>query len=404
LSFFILRTLTDDVAAPTGELSLIPFPSNLLFSDYLSSFDLIIFHNFQYSPFIEKKYLLNIKKYVRDGGSFIMIGGELSFQGGGYKNTAVEKILPVHFDSGGPLIFTDEFRLDLDPRFRNHPILRLEKDEKKNRAAWDSMPPLNGLNAGLIPRKGAQVLGTFKKEGIRYPVLAAGKHGKGRSMVLATDTSWNWNFRRVGEGGSGRYYQKFWNNVIAWLTGDPATHTLMIETDKEKYRAGEKVLIKFRVLREDYNPSPNEDVSLTLRSVSGKRTLLRKPLKTDNNGEGTYGFLPPQEGFYSARIEVERQGRTLTAEAEFGVFTDTAEFQKPMINSQLLRTVAEVTGGVYRVLDENTDLNDLRFPNPKVYVKASSKTVTLWDNWWSFGLILGFLVVDWWIRRKSGLS
>ena len=35
LSFFILRTLTDDVGATTSELSLIPFPSNLLFSEYL---------------------------------------------------------------------------------------------------------------------------------------------------------------------------------------------------------------------------------------------------------------------------------------------------------------------------------------------------------------------------------
>jgi hypothetical protein len=41
LSFFILRTLTDDVGATTSELSLIPFPSNLLFSDYLNSFDLV---------------------------------------------------------------------------------------------------------------------------------------------------------------------------------------------------------------------------------------------------------------------------------------------------------------------------------------------------------------------------
>ena len=36
LSFFILRSLGDDVEAPVSELSLIPFPSNLLFDDYLS--------------------------------------------------------------------------------------------------------------------------------------------------------------------------------------------------------------------------------------------------------------------------------------------------------------------------------------------------------------------------------
>ena len=54
LSFFILRTLDDDVVSPTSELSLIPFPTNLLFNDYLNSFDLVLFQNFSYKPFIDK--------------------------------------------------------------------------------------------------------------------------------------------------------------------------------------------------------------------------------------------------------------------------------------------------------------------------------------------------------------
>jgi hypothetical protein len=96
LSFFILRTLSDDVAAPTSELSLIPFPSNLLFNDYLNSFDLVIFQNFRFESFIDKKLLSNIKTYVLEGGAFLMIGGELSFQGGGYDRTPIEDILPVN--------------------------------------------------------------------------------------------------------------------------------------------------------------------------------------------------------------------------------------------------------------------------------------------------------------------
>ena len=86
LSFFILRTLDDDVASPTSELSLIPFPTNLLFNDYLNSFDLIVFQNFSYKPFIDKGYLTNIKNFVESGGAFVMIGGELSFQAGDRKS------------------------------------------------------------------------------------------------------------------------------------------------------------------------------------------------------------------------------------------------------------------------------------------------------------------------------
>jgi hypothetical protein len=100
LSFFILRDLGDEVSAPTAELSLIPFPSNLLFSEYLDSFDLIIFQNFRFTPFIDKKNLSNIKDYVHGGGAFLMVGGDLSFHGGGYERTAIEDVLPVAMDGG----------------------------------------------------------------------------------------------------------------------------------------------------------------------------------------------------------------------------------------------------------------------------------------------------------------
>jgi hypothetical protein len=107
LSFFILRTLDDDVVSPTSELSLIPFPTNLLFNDYLNSFDLVLFQNFSYKPFIDKGYLTNIKNFVENGGAFAMIGGELSFQEGGYAQTDIEEILPVDLGDE-PQLFLDE--------------------------------------------------------------------------------------------------------------------------------------------------------------------------------------------------------------------------------------------------------------------------------------------------------
>jgi hypothetical protein len=113
--------------------------------------------------------------------------------------------------------------------------------------------------------------------------------GKGRTAVLATDSSWNWNFRRVGEGGSGRYYERFWNNVIDWITNAPETRLLRVETDKERYKEGEEVLIRFNTLREDYTPASGEKVNLTLIKVSGESE--KHLLESDQNGDGAFQFL-----------------------------------------------------------------------------------------------------------------
>lgn len=405
LSFFILRTLTDSVEAPTGELSLIPFPTNLLFSEYLSSFDLVIFHNFKYSPFINPVHLDNIRDYVNNGGAFIMVGGDLSFHGGDYQRTSLEDILPVSMQRNVPTSLNEKFKVITRKKFSNHPILRLEKNEALSENIWNALPSLQGLNIGLAPLKDAQVLAAFDKKGkASYPLLVIRKPGKGRSMILASDTSWNWNFIKVGQGGSGRYYQKFWDNVISWMTDDPETRQVQIETDKEKYREGEKVLVKYRVLGEDYNPLPGLKVKLKIRYLADSGDLEIKTLETDRNGAGEYEFFPQREGFYYAKVTVDMKGGPSESETVFGVLSPKIEFQKPLINDRLLKNIAKITGGAYSVLGDKTDLASLSFPNPEVRVKTSGKSLSLWDNWWSYGMILGFLFVDWWLRRKSGLS
>jgi uncharacterized membrane protein len=402
LSFFILRTLSDDVAAPTSELSLIPFPSNLLFSDYLNSFDLVIFQNFRFESFIDKKLLNNIKTYVQEGGAFMMIGGELSFQGGGYDRTPIENILPVSMQKALKNYSSEEFKPVVEKKLQRHPILRLEKKEASNLKTWQSLPLLNGLNLGLTAKPKADVLFSYKMKEGRVPVLATLKTGKGRTAVFATDSSWNWNFRRVGEGGSGRSYERFWNNAIDWITNAPGTRLLRLETDKESYKEGEEVLVRFNALKEDYTPAFKEKVKLTLINVSGKTE--EHVLEADKNGDGAFQFLPEREGFYSVTIELDRNGEKISDKISFGVSGETAEFDKPLVNADLLKNISAITGGQYAVLDEARDLSGIRFENPEVMVQTKRKTFSLWDNWWSYGLLVGFLMIDWWTRRKSGLS
>ena len=389
LSFFILRNMGDDVVAPTSELSLIPFPSNLLFDDYLSSFDLIIFQNFKYEPFIDKKYLSNIRKYVEKGGAFLMVGGELSFQGGSYSHTPIEDILPVSFKDVETRFIDKEFRPKISGDFSNHPILRLEKE--LNEEVWSSLPPLHGANLGLVANKDAYVL--LKNES-ESPIIVAGEFGEGRTALLATDSVWSWGFR----GAGGRYFHRFWNNVIDWLIAEPETRRLQLESDKERYREEEQVLIKFKLLKENYQPAENITGKLTLSSRSGE--VIAKELKTDKLGGQVFPFIPEQSGFYEAVIEIEG----LQEKIMFSVLKDNAEFEKPLVNDFVLKKIAQVSGGQYKVLDGTNDLSALQFENPEIKVKSHSRSFSLWENWWAYGLVVGFLVMDWWLRRKAGLS
>ncbi len=102
VSFFILRTETDEQPWNRNELSLIPFPTFEIFEEQLKSFDLVIFQNFNFAPYGVEPFLPGVRDYVEEGGAIAMIGGDLSFASGGYGSTALRDVLPVELPPSPP--------------------------------------------------------------------------------------------------------------------------------------------------------------------------------------------------------------------------------------------------------------------------------------------------------------
>ena len=76
ISFFILRTPSDDPEVSENELSLIPFPADKIFDTELHTFDVVIFQNFDFRPYYMARYLKNIREAVEGGLGFVMLGGD----------------------------------------------------------------------------------------------------------------------------------------------------------------------------------------------------------------------------------------------------------------------------------------------------------------------------------------
>src|ERR1044071_391643 len=72
VSFFILRTESDEQPWNRSELSLIPFPTYEIFEEQLRSFDLVVFQNFNYAPYGVEPFLSNVRDYVEGGGALAM--------------------------------------------------------------------------------------------------------------------------------------------------------------------------------------------------------------------------------------------------------------------------------------------------------------------------------------------
>lgn len=71
------------------------FPNDV---DEMRNFDLIILSDVPASE-LSRSSMTALRQYVREGGSFLMVGGEDSFGPGGYQGTIMEEILPVTFEA-----------------------------------------------------------------------------------------------------------------------------------------------------------------------------------------------------------------------------------------------------------------------------------------------------------------
>lgn len=144
-----------------------------------------------------------MEEYVRNGGGLCMVGGYLTFQGidgkGHWKNTAVEKLLPIDFE-----VFDDreECPEGINPVVvdSSHPILK---------GIDDKFPYFLGYNRSIL-KDGASLVVKINE----CPFIASWDYYKGRSAIFASDCAPHWGSNEFIEW---RHYEKIWTNIVNWI-------------------------------------------------------------------------------------------------------------------------------------------------------------------------------------------
>lgn len=407
ISFFILRNTSDLTMADPDELALIPFPTDELFNEHLGSFDLVIFQNFEYGPYQMGAYLPRIRDYVLRGGSFAMIGGPLSFHSGGYAGTAIAEILPVELPPAGApptrTVVTDRFSPRIARGLEHHPLLALLPDPVQNVGAWARLAPLGGANVVTRVRSDATVLlehpSHRMESGGPLPILVLGTAGRGRTLALTTDTSWRWGMTTGGLTGDASAYERFWDRAVRWLARDPSLEPARITTDRERYGPGARAAVTGQLRDARYAPHADQPVVLRLLDTAGaERAQTEARTDRDGNVEAELA-LPAEAGAY--RVEARLADRAdAIAEEWLVVEAGGDELADPRADLELLRRLAEATGGTFHASPEEApaldELDTTRTRSLGIAERAPFASP------WAFLLLTGLFVGEWVLRRRFG--
>lgn len=336
-----------------------------------------------------------------------MLGGENSFAQGGYLNTPLEDLLPVNLRPGpretsAPPYEDVEYRLRLTDYGFLHPVTRLMSTEEENRKRWDSAPALVGLNRTSGVKPGATVLAQASipaGRGGEPPLLAFQRFGKGKSMALTTGSTWHWRMQLDHKDNT---HELFWKQLLRWLVSD-VPDPIGIQTEKHSYSLEEPVVLGAEVYDETYIHQNNARVTAVVKSPSGQMSSV--PLDWDVRREGSYSavFRAKEEGIHEVSVEATQGTKSLgMSKANFRIAESTEEYHNAALNADLLKRLAQETGGgYYSPRDLGTLAEDIS------YVDNGSSQIEekdLWDMPFLFILLITVLSCEWVLRKRKGLA
>ncbi len=406
ISFFILRTNADLSMANPDELALIPFPTDELFREHLGSFDVIVFQDFDFGPYQMEGYLPRIRDYVRRGGSFAMIGGERSFSVGGYAETPIAEVLPVTLPpttAGTRSLDLSRFSPVMQDEVARHPIVGLAAAPDESAALFRGLPELIGSNRFRGVKAGASVLLSRPRGGA--PILVVGESGQGRVLAFASDGSWRWGVTAGGQSGDASVHERFWDRVLRWLARDPRLEPARLSTDRASY--GASAIMRVRGVLRDASYVPRDGsvalsiVALDAAEVEGEAEAESAQVVRVISGEIEAELTAPEvAGAYRVVArEVGNEGAVLAEEA-FVVETSGRELADPVARPDVLRELAERSGGSFHDANNPPALSQL--DTQRVRHDGVQRIAPMAHPLTIVATIL-LLGAVFWLRRRRGL-
>jgi hypothetical protein len=268
------------------------------------------------------------------------------------------------------------------------PLITLDESSETSLAKWLARPRLFRLMeyGQLKPQARALMVDRFSQS----PVLIEHAAGLGRVLTVATDETWRWR-RAVG----GEAHDAFWLQAVRHLLEPPPdaqNDKLALSLWRRRSAAGQNVDVRLRA------PVDTQEATLILQQ--GDRVVSRQPLALllPESGRFGGGVLAADPGEYTVKVEAAGSsvGAKLVIDANVA-----AELADTSPDPDLLRRVADATGGEFTALEEVGRLADSILAAP-----ATRRAVSVYPLWCSpllFGLVIGCLGLEWTLRKWFGM-
>jgi uncharacterized membrane protein len=358
--------------------------------------------------FFTAEQLRNIEAFVgRRGGGLLAMGGRLAFNGGKYRGTPFEDLLPVSL-SGNPIDDSNSFEPVFKPLLTSagqaHPITRLNEDRGQNQKTWNELPPISISEVLMAIKPGASVLLEARRvqgnTSQLVPLLIQQRYGRGQTLALTATDTWRWRMRMDSKSTA---HETFWRQMLRYLVSGTPGQT-EISSERDVYALDDSIRLVADIRDKKFNAV--SDAHATARVTKPSGTVIDVPLKfTTLNNANTYDGEFKADELGQHKIELLGSSTALgplSAKSDLLISDLNREYFGAAQNSDLLKRIATETGGKYYTTAETEKLLDDLTYRKSPYSERVTKD--LWDMPINFMLIIGLLSGEWFLRKREGLA
>ncbi|MGB6117010.1 MAG: hypothetical protein WBF87_02205 [Mesorhizobium sp.] len=316
--FTILRPPEKQDGTPINELSLIAFPTRELFVERIKDFDLIIFDRYQHRDVLPILYYDYIAEYVEQGGALLIAAGPEYAGEQSIARTPLMPALPA-YPTGD--VVEQAFYPRLTETGQKHPVTRGLEGSTQEPPRWSRW----FRQVAVQEAEGQTVL-----KGVGdMPLLLLDRKGEGRVAMFLSDQGWLW--ARGFEGGGP--HVSLYRRIAHWLMKEP-------ELEEERLTAD------------------GQGMTLSVRRQTMADTAEPAQIVTPSGQTRSLTLTQSQPGVFTGDMETNEIGLyqvangDLTALAHVGP-VNAPEFADTVSTTEVLRPIAEKTGGSVRRIAEN---------------------------------------------------
>lgn len=335
----------------------------------------------------------------------------------------IEEALPFTLKPGR--ISTNEIKVStsLMPDKTDNPIMRTGSERDESKTHWEALAPLIKTETNFAAKPESEVLAEASIQGVKLgqPLIISRRVGRSRQIAFTGYGLWQWKLTSFGRAKAYESLSRskdsaslkaesaldiFLGNSTRWLITRDDQKRVKIAPARRLYDAGERVEFTGQVYDESFVPVDGAIVTarITGEKLSAPIDIALEPLSGGRYQTSLLQGLPAGDYYYSG--EAKKDGKVLGSDAgRFNVGEYSVEFAEPRMRSDVLRALAEKTGGkFYTPQDAGSLMRDIK-ANPRFRTsERSDKTdYEARNGWLLLAIAIALLGTEWFIRKRTGM-